>query len=406
MVQCSFAQTYHLKQELKEQFAESNGELWFTSYLGFEKSKFPVDFVIGQDGETYRAILQYPMSDKKLYYDGDYSDEDNFSLAEYDESGTLTGHLKLSKKPDHISAEWYVTDVESTVSILLIPDKIGRIKNPVVPMAANYKGNFMGNVVDCKAYYQKNGLLLILTSNDQQVELLLEYKDDLFSTYEMVNTQLFDHTYDKVIFQITENKLSTQLVRSGKSTLMELSLTEILPAKTIYIAGYKSHLDVSLPVQLGKKFQKWTSSILALTDKDKQRIQNENIEDDFSFEERYKEWVGVDTKISYFDTNYMSGDVFIYTSDGLAMESFVYDRLKDKFLDITDVISSKAIKTLNNSKTEMYSQVQISADGFLFHGEYDVNFGLQKSKLSFADIATSDQDIIANKALRKHFLNK
>jgi len=400
------SQSYHLKQELKDQFAESKGELWFTSYLGYEQSKFPVDFVIGQDGETYRAILQYPQSGKKLYYDGDYTSGEVFTLAEYDNTGTLTGHLNLSKKGDHISAIWNVSDVESSIPLLLIPDKIGKRKVPKLNLAAYYRGQFMGKEVECKVYYQKGKILLTISSDKAYNEIGLQSEDLFHQSYKTATTEIVGVSIDNLNVTVTDDKLLLKTLFDDKEKVTELTLIETLPAKSLFISGFKSHLEISLPDHIGKNFNKWLNRLERISSIDKTRILQENRDNDFAFEERYAEWVGLDTKISYFDAHYLSGDVFIYTSKGLAMESFVYDRLKDKFLDIADVISPNAIKKLNAKETEPYSQVKISEDGFLFHGDFDVNFGLQKTKLSFADIASAGQDIIANKAIRKHFLNK
>ena len=400
------AQTYHIKQELLSLFEDQSQEIWVTTYLGLEHNAYPVDFLVAKGKTGYRAISYYKDSGDKYYYENNATTDQPGTLAEYDAQGRYTGSVTLHPHVDYIEAVWVSADQNNVMSTILIEDKIGKPTFPALArvLAGRYEGVLFGTVTDFKLYRDRDQLDIHLTSSQGTASLTLLPADFTKTNYGVGSVQILGESLDSLSLTMHSDRVDVHMYQTGtKSTATLDSYSVVTSTQTTWCSPHIRYL-LARPEVKGKRLNKWLDERTAVAAEVLPALQAKEANDEYGLLDRNVDWAGMDLQIKYLDSDYLSGDLYIFGPDGLECRSFTYDVSRDQLLTEADVVDrSRLPKDFAEEVTDM-PFVMLQDGGLLFQGELDMISGLPRATITYADIAAVDRRILKSKALRNHFL--
>jgi len=388
------AQSYHVKKELVALFEDQSLDIWVKTYEGLEDSRYPIHFIVAQDGKTYKAILHYPDSGDKLYYDAKYTEDKTIEFTEKNESGQPSGSLVTHVFDNHISGTWTDLSFRKTSNILAIEDKVGKLPR-----------------LKCENLYKVS--TYTYPHDKDKTANLYECGDHTFYYDNMENISaplgmIYPHTYalvtpnDSIVIK-SSNDLTYTNYGSKSSKKVILNKKEILKSTCHTWATYDTRFSVIIPKYESKEFQEWTSVLVQKGNDHLESIKKSEKNLKSELTDRNGTWAGIDTRVSYFDERYISGDVFYFLED-TKLENFVYDRKKDKFLEAEEIVDFNLARQYFTNLGMDHRHIKLTDTGLVFSRDFDIIQGSDEIEILFSDINKEKSKLIKYKPLRNHVL--
>ncbi len=385
-----------------DMFDDSSAEIWVRTFQGLEDYIYPVDFLLAQNGSKYKAIIHYKSSQDKLYYEGEYTKDNEIQLAEFSLDGYQTGKINLSLKKR--SCTGTLTDGSSDVALVLVEDRVNNIETP---KAANYHGvkvyagNKAGKDILLNVIKKKAKVIVWMTGMNDYVEA--SNIDILHHKYQLSDVKIGDVSNRDLYIEEKENTLIA-FYNNIKTDSVELSLVEELSYDIDTWASFYTKYNECLPAIESKNMVKWCTSQKVKVAQILVEAKLEDVTGSYIQNQKEVRMLGVDCSVRYLDVDFISGDILTYSPDGMWIDSFIYLRKKDKFLELKDIVHIKKLLTAFDKLDKTYDQVELVTGGIQLSTTYDVLAGKKSLVISYDDIAAIDKTIIKHKSLRKNFL--
>lgn len=402
----SDAQTYHIKQELLGLFEDQSSEVWVTTYMGLEHYAYPVDFLLARGSTGYRAISYYKDSGDKYYYENNSTTDRPGTLSEYDAQGRYTGAVTLHEHEDYIEAVWMSAEKNNVMSTILIEDKIGKATFPELAkvLAARYEGVLFDQVTDLKLYRDREHIDIHI-SNSQGAETLTLLPTDFTRTkYGLGAFTIFGESLDSIGLTMQDGAIQLEVHQSGKKSTSTLqSSATVTSQQTTWSSPHVRYM-LARPDISGKRFNQWLDERAKVAAKTLSGLQSKEENGEYGMLDRNVDWAGMDVQIKFLDTEYISGDVYVFGDQGVECTSFVYDISKDQLLEQEDVVDRSKMNAEFAKEVADMPHLMLQDSGLLFQGAFDMIAGSPRASLSYEDIAKTDKRILKNRSIRNHFL--
>lgn len=400
----SLSQTYHLKKEVLDMFADTKNDIWVTTYMGYESSIYPVDFILGHDGDKYKGIMYYPDVREKIYFEGT-GNTTQFILEEYNDVGQHIGRLNIEKKGQLVVGDWISVETKKSMSVLFIEDKVQRYELPksMDMLAGSFSTLLNNSKFNIKCYKVADDLEVYFSNNEANTHITMKMASPgIYTSTEEINLGDLSLSKAQLILQDEEKLLSLMVNR--KQLHLNLLVNETIGIeRDTYVTPYSKVNIESIETSNGKLYS-WLNKKLEPLVEDVNLIKEKNRNNEYSYIDRNTETVGASLKITYLDPRYISGNIYTYRLKSINEEPFIYDRQKDKIIKWRDLVNDENILDDIKKNLKGKNQLMIDEKGLLLIGEYDLIRGASIFQISYKELKNRYNKLIINRNFRKHFL--
>lgn len=323
-------------QKVREMFSVPHTNINIHVLKGHLDHVHPVEFFIGQRGESVKGYYRLVSSGDVFMLEGEWNNK-QLNLTESSESGLQLGSLSSDhfdfEKDELYTIQWISIANRDVLDFTI--RKTAYSSYPPLAFKASISKFCDYQINDCFTIevFEENKAEIVYMASAKRETIELQSHDPL--SFKLSDSTIYEELSDK----LRANK------KDGFHFYTKENRAEV---KRIYYASQNLLSDVEFPVLGNEKFDKFILDIInkekAKTKLEIKRINSDKeiFDDEIHFQCKWNGW----TEIDYLGSSMVSGRIIL--------QSFMQDKTENKVIPFTyDLFESESIKVKDQFKTDV-----------------------------------------------------